>query len=186
MLPLMPAQAPRPALPPSSDTAYWSRFRRPVKPSDLILLPDSLAWLDRLPAVVAPRALAAQYPRIVNQLVLRLTYPAELADYVDSLLVDRRGGRRGFPADVLRDLVRLHEHFRRIGAYGRGGFSLAPVPGAQGRAGAAARNRHAEFELHDQAARSGARTAQRCHARPVAVRPSLARCLFSFVLQFQR
>ena len=34
--------------------------------------------------------------------------------YFDELLVDRRGGRQGFPKDVLRELLVLRSYYERF------------------------------------------------------------------------
>lgn len=181
--------ASRASVPPSSDTAYWSRYRRPVKPTDLVLMPMAQHWLAQLPPDLVPRALADRFPRIVNQLVLRLPYPDELADYVDSLLVDRRGNRQGFAPDVLRDLLRLHEYFRRTRAYGRTDFALAHgTPGARTAVHAGqARNRHAELELDRMPPRPlPVARRQRTQPKPPPFGQRALRLILSPILQFQR
>jgi hypothetical protein len=87
----------------------WDHARkaRPVNR----LLPLGERWLGQLSPAAFPTALVRQYPRIVNLLALhwedRLACPA----YFEELLVDRRGGRRGFPTDVLEDLQNLREYW---------------------------------------------------------------------------
>ncbi len=67
------------------------------------------AWLESLPPAVVPREMARAYPRLVNRLAL-CWRDAALADMLlDELLVDRRGGRRGFPPAVAAELLRLRE-----------------------------------------------------------------------------
>lgn len=52
-------------------------------------------------------ALERQFQRIANKIAE--TWPnSECAHYVDSLLVDTRGGRQGFPAEVMSELFLLH------------------------------------------------------------------------------
>ncbi len=65
-----------------------------------------------LPAHRRPYALARKHVRIVNMIAALWHRPEECRGYLDELLIDRRGERKGFPADVLQDLVglrRLHE-----------------------------------------------------------------------------
>jgi hypothetical protein len=91
---------------PSQD---WSEFRR-AKPADR-LLPIGANWLDRLPADIQPCALAAEYPRVANLIALQWKDHCACPLYFDELLVDHRGGRQGFPAAVLGDLLKLREHW---------------------------------------------------------------------------
>ncbi len=44
------------------------------------------------------------YPRIANSLAVMWGDTEGLRAYFDELFIDRRGGRRGFPPDVLNDL----------------------------------------------------------------------------------
>ena len=84
----------------------WSKHRK-AKPVRR-LLPISEKWFDTLPTDAFPAALAAQYPRIINCIAVQWNDVRWCLAYFEELLVDRRGGRRGFPADVLRDLQSLH------------------------------------------------------------------------------
>jgi hypothetical protein len=97
---------------PFSETYGWLQCRK-ARPVDH-LLPFSDILLDRLPLDACPRALATQYPRIVNLIALQWNDSDACSAYLEDLLVDRRGARQGFPAVVQRELVRLHDYwFRR-------------------------------------------------------------------------
>jgi hypothetical protein len=91
----------------SAGSQDWSKHRK-AKPARR-LLPASEKWLDALPIDVFPAALAAQYPRIVNYIAVQWNDLRWCPAYFEELLVDRRGGRQGFPADVTRDLHKLHD-----------------------------------------------------------------------------
>lgn len=56
-----------------------------------------------------PQALATAYPRIVNTLFEFKDNKLKLRGYFDSLIEDARGGRQGFPFDVLMDIQALRE-----------------------------------------------------------------------------
>ena len=58
-------------------------------------------------------ALAGRFPHVVNRLSECWSAPARVVDVLDELLVDRRGGRRGFPADALAELLTLREAVAR-------------------------------------------------------------------------
>lgn len=74
------------------------------------MLPKSLDWLATLPQEVRPRALERQYPRIANLIALQWNNAAACRAYFDDLLTDHRGTRKGFPADVYRDLTVLRNY----------------------------------------------------------------------------
>lgn len=62
-----------------------------------------------LPGLKYPQALVLQFPRIVNRLVELKDDPDGLRQYFDELTHDARGGRHGFPFEVLMDLLALRE-----------------------------------------------------------------------------
>ena len=55
-----------------------------------------------------PAALQTKYPHVFNQLVLLWNRP-ELESYFTSLLIDTRGGRKGFDDDAFKDIHRLYK-----------------------------------------------------------------------------
>jgi len=77
------------------------------------LLPTSLKWLRSLPEDARPVALATRYARIVNNFAHQWNDHAACGAYFDALLVDRRGGRQGFPPAVQADIRILFEYFLR-------------------------------------------------------------------------
>jgi hypothetical protein len=90
-------------------TLDWSMLRK-VRPVNY-MLPMSMAWLSTLPKHVRPMALVTQYPRIANAIALEWDRPVACRAYFADLLVDHRGARKGFPADVYRDLTTLRDHY---------------------------------------------------------------------------
>jgi ankyrin repeat protein len=60
-----------------------------------------------------PAALEAKYPRIFNR-IMELWESLELEEYFSELMVDKRGGRQGFPPDVLNDILTLSRIHGRI------------------------------------------------------------------------
>jgi hypothetical protein len=85
---------------------------RKAQPADVVV-PRTLAWIASLPADARPHALAKRYARIANNFACCWDQPSVCAKYFDDLLIDRRGGRKGFPADVLHDLQRLKAAYVR-------------------------------------------------------------------------
>lgn len=104
-----PAPPPRRAAPRARpvSAADAAALRSPPSQSDLRLSEAAVGWCAALPPAERPQALCERYPRIANRLAL--VWPdAELTDrYFDGLIIDRRGGRQGFPPDVMADLIRL-------------------------------------------------------------------------------
>lgn len=110
--------------------------RAPPSPYDNVLLPSTVNWLAKLPADVAPKETAAWFPRIANRLARYWDSVAMMDGVFDELLVDRRGGRRGFPPKVAAELRALYVYFRtqnRLPAAGPAGQPqpAAAPPGAQ-------------------------------------------------------
>lgn len=69
-----------------------------------------------------PSNLEAKFSRIFNK-ILGMWGTPELDRYLGSLFVDDRGGRQGFPADVMNDILmlsRIHEHVRKMNEAGAG------------------------------------------------------------------
>ena len=72
------------------------------------------AWLDALPLSVRPVTLAEKYPRIANRFALLWKQPRQCDAYFESLLVDERGGRKGFSQTVALELVTLKTHYQTV------------------------------------------------------------------------
>lgn len=80
-----------------------------VDPDAPTLAPDTEAWLRALPGLTYPQALTTQFPRIANALAAVRHDPQALRERFHELMHDQRGGRRGFPFDVMMDLLALRE-----------------------------------------------------------------------------
>jgi hypothetical protein len=61
-----------------------------------------------------PKALEAQYPRILARIV-EMWGRAELDAYLGSLLVSERHGRQGFPPDVAMEVFKLMTLYGSLG-----------------------------------------------------------------------
>jgi hypothetical protein len=72
-----------------------------------IALPKTKAWFETLPSKVQPSALMRQFPRIANLIAAAWDDLVQFETYMDSLLTDNRGGRKGFPSDVIAELRAL-------------------------------------------------------------------------------
>jgi len=91
-------------------TGYWDQKRRKPLPTDRALSGAAMEWLVHLPPDLKPRNLAEKYPRVVNTLAEFWFDPAHRVEMLDSLLDDKRGGRRGFSLEVQAELRNLRKH----------------------------------------------------------------------------
>ena len=82
-------------------------LRRPSHADDYVLAEDASAWLETLAPDLQPCETVLKYPRIVNRLA-RCWNDEELLELLfDELLIDHRGARQGFPAEVHAEILAL-------------------------------------------------------------------------------
>jgi hypothetical protein len=96
-------------LPDDPEPARWARLRRAPREGDRALTGTARQWLRRLPARRRPLRLCEEFPRVANRIAWCWHDPALAEQALDDLLTDRRGGRRGFPPPIVRELQRLRE-----------------------------------------------------------------------------
>jgi hypothetical protein len=89
--------------------AHWIRVRRPARDGDRALTGTTRHWLRKLPARRRPLRLCVTFPRVANRIAWCWADPSMTQQVLDDLTHDRRGGRRGFPTGVMRELRRLRE-----------------------------------------------------------------------------
>jgi hypothetical protein len=87
----------------------WAPLRCAPRITDLSLTDVTRTWLHRLPPRRRPQRLSALFPRVATRIALCWNDAELAAQVLDDLLTDRRGGRRGFPAPVVRELHRLRD-----------------------------------------------------------------------------
>ena len=97
------------AMAPSDATDFAARRR--YTPEE-VLTAESMRWLDQLPLTVRPQHLPKKFPRITNGLSRHWRAPRACLAYLDDLLIDKRGNRRGFPLEILIELASLKSHFQ--------------------------------------------------------------------------
>lgn len=83
--------------------------RRKAAPAN-VPLPRTLNWVEGLPSSVKPTALLRQYARIANVFAATWNDPKALSSYMNCLLRDDRGNRKGLPPDILSELLALREY----------------------------------------------------------------------------
>lgn len=116
--------APRPAQPVSEigDRIRYGRRRADpprAVPQDEALDATAVALLQSLPANLQLLRLRRQFPRIVNHIATLWDDAVAMHDYLDSLMIDRRGNRQGFPPGVLDEIRSLRAHHLRRVRLGR-------------------------------------------------------------------
>lgn len=91
------------------EPGYWeARRRKHLTASDRALTGAAIDWLLSLPEPVRPKNLCEMYPRVANTVADTWSDRTRATVIVDRLINDDRGGtRKGFPAPVKEDLVRL-------------------------------------------------------------------------------
>ncbi|CAG9168570.1 hypothetical protein LMG23992_01195 [Cupriavidus laharis] len=99
--------------PPAQAQPDWPSLRRPVPPETLALTPTAMRWLVLLPVEARPMELCRRYPRIGNQLAALWSHPTAIRVYLEDLLIDKRGGRQGFPGGIALELSRLQEYLQQ-------------------------------------------------------------------------
>jgi hypothetical protein len=68
-------------------------------------------WIAGLPADVRPLHLARRFPRIVNSIADLWRRVARCEEYLETLVVDLRGDRSGFPVEVAKELTALRNYY---------------------------------------------------------------------------
>ena len=114
------APAPKITLPPQPRfTENDSEFLRKAAPSNEPF-PATFRWMATLPRNVRPVALLQNYPRIANIMARAWGDPVMFREYMFELLIDRRGGRQGFPENIRSELLRLRTYFDELNPSSRG------------------------------------------------------------------
>jgi len=93
---------------PESPQQDWTKLRKASPATKLF--PATARWIDALPTEIQPKALGTSFPRIANMLAGVWSVAAAFDEYITDLLVDKRGGRKGFPVEVLAELHRLRAY----------------------------------------------------------------------------
>ena len=80
---------------------------------------EASAWLAQMPESVQPRQLALRYARLANRLCKVWKEPPKCEHLLDDLMMDRRGGRKGFPLQVANELATLRDYYFRLHHQGK-------------------------------------------------------------------
>ena len=80
-----------------------------------IALPRTLEWAFNLPREVQPQELIRSFGRVANNLAANWGDQDATVAYFSDLLVDTRGCRRGFPPQVVNELLGLQAYYALSG-----------------------------------------------------------------------
>lgn len=89
--------------------ADYSLLRRD-QPNEA-LKTETLRWLDNLPVAVRPKSLPVDIPRIANSICERWNKPKSCLEYLEDLVIDHRGNRKGFPGNNAIEIATLKDFF---------------------------------------------------------------------------
>ena len=89
----------------------WHASRGTIDVKERLLRKRTFKWLATLPAHVRPMATARQYARIVNRIGDLWSHCEFTRLHFQSLLIDRRPGREGFPSVVRDELELLQDYY---------------------------------------------------------------------------
>jgi len=90
----------------------WEQQRRKPTPTDRALTGPAMDWVIGLPPALRPHATCEQFPRVVNAIAATWADSAYSLQVIGHMINDYRGGRRGFPESIQRELHALHEYRR--------------------------------------------------------------------------
>ena len=96
------------------DSYPFAFMRTTLPPEQLKLQVEAMRWLLDLPAPVRPLKLSRLYPRIVNRLAQLWSSENPCRCYLDSLMLDGRGGRQGFPLEAVIELGNLLNYYDEL------------------------------------------------------------------------
>ncbi len=85
----------------------WAALRSQPGEADAGLTPETLVWLDSLPAYAHPKQLCERHPRVLNRLASVWGDRSACIETIESLLADDRGGHTGFSPTIRSEFVRL-------------------------------------------------------------------------------
>lgn len=105
-----PSSGPAPGSAPADQPSAPTRWKRTSQLLDDELQYFTLVWLKGLPDTIKPLKCAQHYPRVLNKLAALWSLEERCIDFLDELLLDRRGERQGFGYGIIGELRLLRMH----------------------------------------------------------------------------
>ena len=101
-----------------------ARVAQRAPQSRAVLLDTTTLWMAELPQAVRPINLARKFPRIANSIAELWRRVARCEEYLDTLVVDLRGNRTGFPPEVGQELTALRSYFAELHPHNRSAWDF--------------------------------------------------------------
>ena len=101
-----------PAVTVQKTKANWEGKRKAAAAESLRTV--TIQWILKLPPHIQPRHLQVKYPRVANRIAALWGDPTGCECYLDDLLTDKRGGRKGFPLNVANEVASIRDFFFRL------------------------------------------------------------------------
>lgn len=79
-------------------------------------------WIEHLPRQCRPVAIPRQFPHIANKLCEIWKRPVICDKYFNELVIDQRGGRKGFSLEVATEISLLRQYYARLYPDTHGGW----------------------------------------------------------------
>jgi hypothetical protein len=92
--------------------------------SSAVLRDATTLWMAGLPQAVRPITLARKFPRIANSIAELWRRVARCEEYLDTLVVDLRGDRKGFPPEVAQELTALRSYYSELHPHNQSAWDL--------------------------------------------------------------
>lgn len=93
----------------------WSQSRAPLIDDDVVMQSHTHAWLRTIPNGLHPKHLCRHYPRIANRIAVNWEHLHVVDRLLTDLMVDHRGGRKGFSPRIRYEIERLYTlHAKRM------------------------------------------------------------------------
>lgn len=73
--------------------------------------PYAQQWFNDLPEKVRPNVLRCKFPHILERIQQEWESPRGLDRLFTNLMVDDRGGRRGFPFNAVREIYAIRDYY---------------------------------------------------------------------------
>ena len=71
----------------------------------------AIELLEKLPSALRLVGLRGQFPRVLNRIAQVWADPLKFGAMLDSLLIDERGSREGFPFEVVKEITELRRYY---------------------------------------------------------------------------
>jgi len=85
-------------------------LRAPPRSRDKVVESETHLWIHSIPSSLHPKQLCRAHPHLVNRLAACWGDAAGVAAFMDDVLIDKRGNRKGVSDRVRTELVRLKKH----------------------------------------------------------------------------